>query len=281
MKLKSSLISLLGLGLLASASAQEVKLNVPGAPAPASATPPPVSPAVAGAPAAPMYTETQVLEVVGWFMGKNSQADTFDFTKDQIDAVTRGFVIALQGKEAPTDLQKIGPQIEAYVHKKQDAYLAKLKAQGLADSEKFLTELRKKPGVVVTPSGLCYEIIKPGTGPNAKVTDTVTANYTGTLINGTVFDSSLQPREAGATPAPAEFPLDGVIPGWTEGLQKVGKGGKIKLYIPPQLAYGDDGRPGIPPGSTLIFDIDVLDLKPTPGPASLAPAPTPPPSAGK
>jgi FKBP-type peptidyl-prolyl cis-trans isomerase len=277
MKLKPTLIiSLLGLGLLAAASAQEVKLNVPGAPA----TPPPASPAAPAAPAA-AYSETQVLEVVGWFMGKNSQADTFDFTKDQIDAVTRGFIIALQGKEAPTDLQKIGPQIEEYVHKKQDAYLAKLKTQGLAESEKFLSDLKKKPGVVVTPSGLCYEIISPGTGPNAKVTDTVTANYTGTLINGTVFDSSLQPREAGATPAPAEFPLDGVIPGWTEGLQKVAKGGKIKLYIPPPLAYGDEGRPGIPPGSTLIFDIDVIDLKPTPGPASLAPAATPPPSAGK
>jgi FKBP-type peptidyl-prolyl cis-trans isomerase len=280
MKLKSSLISLLGLGLLAAASAQEVKLNVPGAPAPATTTP--VSPAVAGAPApAPAYTETQVLEVVGWFMGKNSQADTFDFTKDQIDAVTRGFVTALQGKEAPTDLQKIGPQIEEYVHKKQDAYLAKLKAQGMAESLKFLTEIKKKDGVIVTPSGLAYEIIKPGTGPNAKPSDTITANYTGTLINGTVFDSSLQPREAGATPAPAEFPLDGVIPGWTEGLQKVGKGGKIKLYIPPQLAYGDEGRPGIPPGSTLIFDIDVIDLKPTPGPASLTPPATPPPTTGK
>ena len=69
---------------------------------------------------------------------------------------------------------------------------------------------------------------------------------------------------------PAEFPLDQVIPGWTEGLQKINKGGKIKLYIPPQLAYGDEGRPGIPPSSALIFDIEILDIKPTPGPASLA-----------
>lgn len=276
MKLKSTLtLSLLGFGLLAASRAQEVKLNVPGAPAapaPAAATP---------AAPAPVFTETQVLEVVGWFMGKNSQADTFEFSKEQMDAVTRGFSLALQGKEAPSDLQKIGPQIEDFVHKKQDAYLARLKAQGLVESEKFFAEIKKKPGVVALPSGLCFEIVKPGTGANCKTTDTVTANYTGTLINGTVFDSSLQPREAGATPAPAEFPLDGVIAGWTEGLQKIAKGGKIKLYIPPALAYGDEGRPGIPPGSTLIFDIDVLDLKPTPGPASLAPAATPTPAAGK
>ncbi|MSU69719.1 MAG: FKBP-type peptidyl-prolyl cis-trans isomerase [Opitutaceae bacterium] len=265
MKLKYSLtIGLLVLGLLAAARAQQVKLNVP------SAADKPAAAAPAPAPA-PTYTETQVLEVVGWFMGKNSQADTFEFTNDQIDAVTRGFVAALQGKEAPSELQKIGPQIEAYVHKKQDIYLAKLKEQGLVESAKFLAEIKQKPGVVALPSGLCYEIIKPGTGPNVKVTDTITANYTGTLINGTVFDSSLQTREGGAPPAPAEFPLNGVIAGWTEGLQQINKGGTIKLYVPPQLAYGDDGRPGIPPGSTLIFTIDVLDFKPTPGPASLAP----------
>ncbi len=93
-------------------------------------------------------------------------------------------------------------------------------------------------------------------------------NYTGTLVDGTVFDSSAQRGQ------PAEFPLDGVIPGWTEGIQKIGKGGKIKLYVPPELGYGDEGRPGIPPGSTLIFDVELLDIKPTPAaPAAAAPAP--------
>ena len=82
-------------------------------------------------------------------------------------------------------------------------------------------------------------------------------HYTGKLIDGTVFDSSVQRGE------PAEFPLDQVIPGWTEGIQKVNKGGKITLYVPPQLAYGDEGRPSIPPGSTLVFDVELLDIKPT------------------
>ena len=96
-------------------------------------------------------------------------------------------------------------------------------------------------------------------------TDTVKVHDTGTLIDGSVFDSSVQRGE------PAEFPLDQVIPGWTEGIQKMTKGGKIKLYVPPQLAYGDDGRPGIPPGSTLIFDVELLEIK-APTAASAAPA---------
>jgi FKBP-type peptidyl-prolyl cis-trans isomerase len=266
MKLKSLLtLGLLGLGVFAAVHAQDVKLNVPGQPA---ATPPPAAPA---APA-PQFTETQVLEVIGWYMGKNSQIDTFDFSKDQLDAVSRGFLLAASGKESPTDVQKIGPQVQEFVNKRQDAYLGKLKNQGLADSAKFFADLKAKPGIVVLPSGLCYEITKPGTGANAKATDTVKAHYTGTLLNGTVFDTSRQPRQPGEPVAPAEFALDQVIPGWTEGLQKINKGGMIKLYIPPQLAYGDEGRPGIPPASTLIFDIEVIDIKPTPGPASMAPA---------
>lgn len=268
MKLKSILIGLLGLGTFALVRAQDIKLNVPGQPAATPASAAPAAPAVT-------YTEPQILEVIGWFMGKNSQIDTFDFTKDQLDAVARGFLMAAAGKDAPTDIQKIGPQVEDFVHKRQDVYLAKLKTQGQADAEKFFADLKKKPGIVALPSGLYYEITKPGTGANAKATDTVKAHYTGTLLNGTVFDTSRQPRQPGDPVVPAEFALDQVIPGWTEGLQKINKGGQIKLYIPPQLAYGDEGRPGIPPASTLIFDIEVLDITPTPGPASLAPAPAP------
>jgi FKBP-type peptidyl-prolyl cis-trans isomerase len=102
---------------------------------------------------------------------------------------------------------------------------------------------------------LVYEIVQPGTGAFPKATDVVKVHYTGTLIDGSVFDSSVQRGE------PAEFGLDQVIPGWTEGLQKVNVGGKIKLYVPPQLAYGDEGRPGIPPAATLVFDVELLEIK--------------------
>ena len=112
-----------------------------------------------------------------------------------------------------------------------------------------------------------YQIQSPGTGPAPKPEETVKVHYTGTLVNGTVFDSSVQRGE------PVEFQLNEVIPGWTEGLQKISKGGKIKLYIPPQLAYGDEGRQGIPPASTLVFDVELIDIKPTPPPAAAAGAP--------
>jgi FKBP-type peptidyl-prolyl cis-trans isomerase len=277
MKLTSTLVTgLLGLGVIASSPAQEVKLNVPNQSAPAASGSANPMPGMTAAPAE-TYTEDQVLEVVGWFMGKNSQADTFGLSPQQMGAVTRGFTAAAAGKDAPTDLQKIGPQVEAFVKGKQEAYMGKLKQQGMAESQKFMADIKSKAGVTTLPDGLAFEIVKQGSGPNAKATDTVVAHYTGTLINGTVFDTSLQPRQQGAPIEPAEFPLDQVIPGWTEGLQKINKGGKIKLYIPPQLAYGDDGRPGIPPSSTLIFDIEVIDIKPTPGPASLgSPASTMP-----
>ena len=101
--------------------------------------------------------------------------------------------------------------------------------------------------------------MNPGTGAPPKPTDTVKVNYTGALIDGTVFDSSERQGK------PGEFVLNSVIAGWTEGLQKIGKGGKMRLFVPPQLGYGDDGRPGIPPGSVLVFEVELLDINPRPG----------------
>ncbi len=270
MKLKSLFFpSLLALGVAAAARGQEIKF--PGTTPPPAAEPatPPAAAATPATPAAPAatFTEAQVLETIGWFMGRNSQSETFEFTPQQIEAVTRGFTAALSGKGSPCDLKQIGAQVQAFVTLKQDAYIAKLKQKGLQESAAFLTEIKKKPGVIALPSGLCYEIIKPGEGPAPKPTETIKAHYRGTLVNGTEFDNSAQRGE------PVEFPLDQVIPGWTEGLQKISKGGKIMLYVPPQLAYGDDGRPGIPPASTLIFEIEILDIKPTPvAPANATPA---------
>jgi FKBP-type peptidyl-prolyl cis-trans isomerase FkpA len=122
-----------------------------------------------------------------------------------------------------------------------------------ASAPDYFTKLKENKAVIQRPSGLCYEIIRPGSGAYPAPSDTVEVNYTGTLIDGTVFDRSTQP---------VEFPLDQVIPGWTEGLQLINKGGRIKLYIPASLAYGDQAQAGIPAGSTLIFDIELLDVRP-------------------
>ncbi len=270
MKFTSTLTaSLFVLGLGSSALAQDA------APAPAQPTPAPAAPA---APA-PQFTEPQLLETFGWIIGKRIGLAELGFDQAQTDAIMKGIVLAAAGKDAPYELQQIGPEMDKFMQAKQQEYMGKLRDQGLAESTKFLAEIKAKPGVQSLPSGLVYEVVQEGTGPFPKATDIVKVHYTGTLVNGTQFDSS---RERGE---PAEFALNEVIPGWTEGIQKVNKGGKIKLYIPPHLAYGDDPKPGIPPSSTLVFDVEVLDIKaadtPEPAPAAAgapAPAPTPAPA---
>ena len=133
---------------------------------------------------------------------------------------------------------------------------AKVAGAAKAEGEKFLAENAKREGVKVTPSGLQYEILEPSLGQKPKATDTVRVHYEGTLIDGTVFDSSYQRGE------PIEFPLNGVIKGWTEGLQLMPKGSKYKLYIPYELGYGERGAgQSIPPYATLIFTVELLDIK--------------------
>lgn len=124
-----------------------------------------------------------------------------------------------------------------------------------AESKAFLDENAKKEGVKVTASGLQYKVIKEGEGAQPTAEDEVTVHYTGKLLNGTVFDSSVSRGE------PATFPLNRVIPGWTEGVQLMKEGGKYTFFIPSDLAYGPQGVPNaIPPHSTLIFEVELLKV---------------------
>jgi FKBP-type peptidyl-prolyl cis-trans isomerase FklB len=138
-------------------------------------------------------------------------------------------------------------------------YLQQLKSEKAAGNrkagEEFLAANKTKPGVVTTASGLQYLILKEGTGPKPVATDKVRCHYHGTLIDGTVFDSSVDRGQ------PAEFPVNGVIPGWVEALQLMPVGSKWKLFLPSGLAYGDNQMGGkIAPGSTLIFEVELLDI---------------------
>jgi FKBP-type peptidyl-prolyl cis-trans isomerase len=121
----------------------------------------------------------------------------------------------------------------------------------------FLKANASKEGVETTASGLQYKVLKEGTGKSPKATDTVKVHYRGTLLDGKEFDSSYKRGE------PIEFPLNRVIPGWTEGVQLAKEGGKIELYIPSKLAYGESGTPGGPigPNETLIFEIELIQVK--------------------
>ncbi len=137
------------------------------------------------------------------------------------------------------------------------AFLHTTMAQtALEQGKAFLAENSTKPGVQQTASGLQYKILEPGTGKAPKATDVVLVNYRGTLLNGTEFDSSYKRNE------PIEFPLNRVIPGWTEGVQLIKEGGKIQLFIPPDLAYGSRGAGGaIGPDETLIFEVELLKVR--------------------
>jgi len=130
------------------------------------------------------------------------------------------------------------------------------KAQAnLKAGEDFLAANKQKPGVTELPSGLQYEVLTEGNGPKPSATNTVTCHYHGTLIDGTVFDSSVKRGQ------PASFPLNMVIKGWTEGLQLMGTGAKWRFFIPPHLGYGDrQVGPTIGPNSTLIFDVELISI---------------------
>lgn len=132
----------------------------------------------------------------------------------------------------------------------QEAMVTKNKAEG----ESFLAEMRAQDGVVTLPSGLMYKVITPGTGKSPKATDRVKTHYRGTFADGRQFDSSYDRGQ------PAEFAVNRVIPGWTEGLQLMKEGGKWELYIPSDLAYGARGNRGIPPNTALKFEVELIEV---------------------
>jgi FKBP-type peptidyl-prolyl cis-trans isomerase len=149
-------------------------------------------------------------------------------------------------------------EMQAAMMKMRESMMARQEAAGKENKEKgakFLEENKKKPNVKVTASGLQYEIVSEGKGNAPKASDTVKVHYTGTLIDGTKFDSSHDRNE------PAVFPVGGVIRGWTEALQLMKPGAKYKLAIPSELAYGEQGRPGIPPNSVLQFEVELIEVQ--------------------
>jgi len=217
-----------------------------GAPGRGASTAP--KPAVA-APAPLTTDEQKTVYALGLMMGQS--ISMFNLTPAELELVKRALSDAAAGKPA-VELSEWGPKIQPLATSRSAAVAVKEKASSAA----YLAKCAAEPGAVKTDSGMVYREVKVGAGASPKATDTVKVHYRGTLVNGTEFDSSYKRNE------PAQFPLNGVIKCWTEGVQRMKVGGKSTLVCPSDLAYGDQGRPSIPGGATLVFDIELLDIVP-------------------
>lgn len=193
---------------------------------------------------------------IGMDVAKNVQASFDDFDNELF---VQGFTNALDSTDLLLDQTKAQQVVRDYFQNKQKEDAKKRQEQAQAnkeEGEKFLAENKSKEGIVSTESGLQYSVLKEGTGAVPTAGSKVKVHYHGTLIDGTVFDSSVDRG------TPSEFGVNQVIKGWTEGLQLMNVGSKYKFYIPSNLAYGANPRPGgkIEPNSTLIFDVELLEI---------------------
>ncbi len=186
-----------------------------------------------------------------WGMALGQQLRAMGVENLNKDDFKRAIDAAFDGKETEMTPEEANKLIQEYLQELTERKTAEIKSVG----EKFLAENLKKDNVKSTESGLQYIVEKEGTGASPSATDEVTVHYTGRLLDGTVFDSSVSRGE------PATFPLNRVIPGWTEGLQLMKEGGKNVFFIPSDLAYGAQGVPNaIPPHSTLIFEVELIKV---------------------
>jgi FKBP-type peptidyl-prolyl cis-trans isomerase FkpA len=201
--------------------------------------------------ASDMTEEQKTIYALGANVGK--QMGAFGLSAAELEIFKKGFTDSALNTKLAVQLEEYGPKIQGLASKRAAASGAKNAELGKAFAEKAA----KDKGAEKTATGLIYLSLKDGTGASPAITDTVKVHYKGTLIDGKEFDSSYKRN------APAEFPLNGVIKCWGEGVQKMKIGGKARLICPASIAYGDGGAPGgsIPPGSTLTFEIELLEIK--------------------
>ncbi|GAB3041186.1 macrophage infectivity potentiator Mip [Oleiagrimonas citrea] len=214
--------------------------------------------------AAPKVNKNEASYVVGWDLASQLPPIVRDEINPSI--VAKALQDALSGKKPQIDEAKAKQVREAFVtelRSKAKAEYEKMATKNKREGAAFLAANKKKPGVKTTSSGLQYKVIKQGTGPHPGPKDTADIEYVGTFIDGKKFDASADHKGGGPTP----IPLSSVIPGFREGLELMQVGGHYKLYIPSDLAYGEQPQNGFPPNATIIFDVK-LDKTTPPAPSS-------------
>lgn len=228
----------------------------PVATRPTSGAKPAASTKAAPATTALASTQDSISYSIGLFMAQNLKQQGINDLNNAL--LMRGLEDALKGQKTQLTQDQAGQVMQSFMQKQmlaRNAEATKASAENKKIGTAFLTENKAKAGVTTTASGLQYSIEKEGTGAKPTATDRVKVHYTGRLLDGKVFDSSVERGQ------PAEFGVGEVIKGWTEALQLMPVGSKWKLYIPSDLAYGDRGAGAdIKPGSTLVFDVELLDI---------------------
>jgi FKBP-type peptidyl-prolyl cis-trans isomerase len=202
------------------------------------------------------YSERQIIETWGWSVGQQTGAAKFGLAKADLALLAQGLATGVKGRPAPYDLHMIYPEVKQFVAGHREKVRVEARQKRTAETEALFAGLKQNTNVVELSNGLRYEILKPGSGPFPKTGQTVLVNYVGHLIDGHVFDKTMN--------EPLHVEVGTVIHGWNEGIQKINKGGKIRLYIPASLGYGEEAVSGIPPGSTLIFEVELVDIQETP-----------------
>ena len=214
----------------------------------------PPAPELPPAPLSGKFSDAQIIEEWGWNIAQQIRVTKFELSKDETAAFLKGIAAGIQNQPPPQDLEKIQPLVDAFVTERLQLAELKFKQKQLAQNDAFFAALKKDTNVVFLPSGLAYQILQPGNGPFPRPDQVAKVNYIGHLLDGKIFDRT------DPSLGPLDIDPNGVMAGWREGIQKINRGGKIRLYIPPALGYGDTVTSGIPPWSTLIFEIELLDL---------------------
>ena len=193
--------------------------------------------------------DQKTLYALGLLIGQNVKP--FALNPEELELVKAGIADSVNGAKPQVELETYRPKVSELAEKRTNVGVDDAKKKG----QEFASGVAKQKDATTTPSGIVIRTITAGTGANPAAEDVVKVHYEGKLINGTVFDSSIQRGE------PAEFPLNQVVPCWREALQKLKKGGKAQVVCPSDVAYGDRGQPpDIPPGATLSFEVELLDF---------------------